>query len=66
MPKTIRGEVATVREEVAAVAASKRFEEAGTRVLHTRRRKRYTLRLDLDAELPVDAEPSAPRTLMVF
>lgn len=31
-----------------------------------RRRKRYTLRLDLDAELPATAEPCAPRALMVF
>lgn len=31
-----------------------------------RRRKRYTLRLGLDAELPDTAEPCAPRVLMVF
>lgn len=59
-------EVSTVREKVAASAASRRFEEAGTRVLQTRRRKRYTLRLDPDAELPLDAEACAPRQLMVF
>lgn len=66
MRKTQGGEVSTIREEVAAAAAQRKFEEAGTRVLVTRRRKRYTLRLDLDAELPMDAEPCAPRQLMVF
>lgn len=66
MPKTLRGEVATMREEVAAMAALRKFDEAGTRVLEARRRKRYTLKLDLDAELPADAEPCAPRQLMVF
>lgn len=59
-------EIATIREKVAAMAAQRRFEEAGTHVLETRRRKRYTLRLDLDAELPMDAESCAPRQLMVF
>lgn len=61
-----RGEPATVQEGVAASAASRKFEEAGTRVLRMPRRKRYTLKLDLDAELPADAEPAAPRHLMVF
>lgn len=64
--KSRQGEVATLQEAVAASAALRKFEEAGTRVLEARRRKRYTLKLDLDAELPVDAEPCAPRQLMVL
>jgi len=64
--KRLTGEVSTIREKIAAAAAQRRFEEAGTRVLETRRRKRYTLKLDLDADLPIDAEPCSPRQLMVF
>lgn len=66
LSERLQGGVATIREEVAAQAASRKFEESGTRVLHARRRKRYTLRLDLDAELPEEAAPCAPRQLMVF
>lgn len=63
---TQTGEVSTIRERVAAPAAMRKFEEAGTRVLVARRRKRYMLKLDLDAELHADPEPCAPRQLMVF
>lgn len=66
MAKTAGEVVSTIRERVAGSAALRKFEEAGTRVVQTRRRKRYTLKLDLDAELPADAEPCAPRRLMVF
>lgn len=43
------------------------FDEETTVVqLMPRKRKRYALRLDLDAELPDTAELCAPRALMVF
>ena len=58
--------VSTIREVAAGSAAANKFEEAGTRVLQAPRRKRDTLTLDLDAELPASAEPCAPRELMVF
>lgn len=54
----------TERDGEAARVVAARREEAETFELPVPRRKRYTLKLDLDAKPPADAEPNAPRAVL--